>query len=83
MTPPEVTCPANIQTTVPNGQTNTNVNYIAEATATDNVDATVPIAYSPPSGSFFNTGVTTVTARATDSAGNIGECTFTVNAQGK
>ncbi|HET9530133.1 MAG TPA: HYR domain-containing protein [Blastocatellia bacterium] len=36
------------------------------------------LAVNPPSGSVFPVGTTTVTAVATDAAGNISTCTFTV-----
>jgi len=46
-------------------------------TATDNC-GTPTISYSPASGSVFNKGTTTVTATATDAAGNTASTTFTV-----
>lgn len=41
-----------------------------EPTATDTVDASVPVDCVPPSGSEFPVGTTTVTCTATDDAGN-------------
>jgi len=46
--------------------------------ATDNCDGVVPVICTPPSGSIFSQGVTTVTCRAHDSSGNTNSCTFTV-----
>jgi hypothetical protein len=47
-------------------------------TAIDGCDGPVPVIATPPSGTSFNTGVTTVTCRANDSSGNTNTCTFTV-----
>jgi HYR domain len=46
--------------------------------ATDLVDGSVPANASPPSGSFFPVGTTTVTVTATDNHGNQASQTFTV-----
>src|SRR5262249_49272294 len=51
------------------------VRYIV--TATDNCSGVV-IVSSPPSGSVFPKGTTTVTATATDASGNKATCSFTV-----
>ncbi|WP_406382744.1 VWA domain-containing protein [Streptomyces sp. NBC_01618] len=42
------------------------------ATAQDATDGTLPVTCTPPSGSLFPVGSTTVTCSATDSAGNTG-----------
>ncbi|MCX4519486.1 VWA domain-containing protein [Streptomyces anulatus] len=42
------------------------------ATATDPQDGTLPVTCTPPSGSLFPVGTTTVTCSATDAAGNTG-----------
>ncbi|OKI84026.1 hyalin [Streptomyces sp. TSRI0395] len=42
------------------------------ATATDPQDGALPVTCTPPSGSLFPVGTTTVTCSATDSAGNTG-----------
>ncbi|MEU3971902.1 VWA domain-containing protein [Streptomyces bacillaris] len=42
------------------------------ATATDAQDGELPVTCTPPSGSLFPVGITTVTCSATDSAGNTG-----------
>ena len=72
---PVITCPANIIVSNTTGQCGAIVNYAA--TATDNCPG-VTVALSPASGSFFPVGTTTVTATATDAAGNTATCTFTV-----
>ncbi len=41
-----------------------------EATGEDNVDGSVPVNCTPPSGSFFPEGTHRITCTATDSAGN-------------
>ena len=77
-TPPAITnVPADIKVpaTTPAG---TTVDYTTP-TATDNVDiGSVPVSCNPASGSIFPVGTTTVTCRATDTAGNTATATFTV-----
>ena len=75
-TAPVVTPPGNVtmHATSPAGAV---VNYGA-ATATDAVTASPAITYSKASGTTFAPGATTVTATATDAAGNAGTATFTV-----
>ena len=46
--------------------------------ATDIVDGSVPVSFSPASGSTFALGTTTVTATTTDAAGNSSSSTFTI-----
>ncbi len=74
-TPPVLTLPADIvaEATGPNGAAVTFT-----ATAVDDVDGVVPVTLSPASGSTFPLGTTTVTATATDAAGNVATGTFTV-----
>jgi hypothetical protein len=75
--PPNITCPANVtaNTNNPNGG-GVVVNY-PPPVATDNCPG-VTVTSTPPSGSTFNIGTTTVTCTATDHAGNTTSCTFTV-----
>jgi probable HAF family extracellular repeat protein len=47
-------------------------------TAVDSCEGAVPVICTPASGSTFNTGVTTVTCRASDSSGNTNACSFIV-----
>src|SRR5207248_3128092 len=49
--------------------------------ATDACDPAPAIAFTPPSGSLFPVGVTTVKGKATDACGNVDSCTFTVTVQ--
>src|SRR5205809_7108392 len=49
-----------------------------KVTATDNVDPSPTVRCSPPSGSIFHIGITTVTCTATDRAGNVGSGSFLV-----
>jgi HYR domain/Secretion system C-terminal sorting domain len=72
---PTITCPANITVNNAPNQCGAVVNY--GATASDNCPGTI-ISYSPLPGSFFLIGETTVTATATDGAGNTTYCTFKV-----
>jgi subtilisin-like proprotein convertase family protein len=75
---PTITCPANITVTSPAGSCTAVVNYTG--TANDNCPgATVQLVSGPASGSAFPVGVTTVTLRAVDAAGNVSTtCSFTV-----
>lgn len=75
VTPPVLTLPASqtIEATSSAGATATFA-----ASAIDNVDGAVPVTLSPASGSTFPLGTTTVTATATDAAGNAAAGSFTV-----
>jgi hypothetical protein len=77
-TPPVVTPPADrtVRATGP-GPAGTVVTYPA-ATAIDAVDGPLPATCTPPSGTAFPVGPTTVTCAATDAAGNTGTARFTV-----
>ena len=74
-TPPEISVPGSfsVQTTNPAG---TSVTY--SASATDNLDGPVSTSCSPPSGSSFDVGSTTVTCTASDSHGNTAQKSFTI-----
>ncbi len=76
MRPPSITCPTNIIVAANPGQcARTNVTYSANA-SDDCGDVTVQC--TPPSGSSFPKGMTTVACVATDGSGNMAECSFTV-----
>jgi large repetitive protein len=77
-TPPVVTVPAGptVQATGPT----TPVTYTG-VSATDTVSGSLTPSCSPPSGSGFAVGATTVTCTATDGAGNSGSGSFTVTVQ--
>lgn len=74
-TPPTITCPADmtVEATSPAG---------AEVTFTpiarDDRDPFPIVSCTPPSGSTFPLGTTTVTCTATDASGNSASCSFTV-----
>lgn len=71
-------CPSNIAVTNTPGSCGTLVNWIAP-TATDNCPGVVLTQTTGlPNGSVFPVGVTTITYSATDAAGNISLCVFTV-----
>jgi len=75
--PPIITCPPNIVTKTANpGDTSVIVTY-PPATASDNC-GNVAVVCSPPTGSSFPRGTTTVTCSATDAANIATTCTFTV-----
>ena len=73
--PPVLTLPADkvVEATGPGGATVTFT-----ATAIDNVDGPVPVVCTPPSGSVFPLGVTTVHCSASDAAGNVAMGTFKI-----
>ncbi|NMO21089.1 HYR domain-containing protein [Pyxidicoccus fallax] len=75
-TPPVVTCPANV-TAEATSASGAAVEYPL-AVATDDVSTNVTLSYSHPRGSTFAMGTTQVTATATDEAGNVASCTFSV-----
>jgi hypothetical protein len=75
-TAPVVTTSSNIAV----GNDSATVTY-DDATAIDLVDGTIGASCSPASGATFGLGTTTVTCSATDSAGNTGKNTFTVEVQ--
>ena len=71
-TPPVLTVPDDI-----NALFGATVTF--EATATDNADADPVVTCSPPSGTVFPIGTTTVSCTATDDAGLTDTGSFTVN----
>jgi uncharacterized repeat protein (TIGR01451 family) len=75
--PPTINCPASITRNTDPGQCSAAVTY-ATPTATDNCSGVGTTTCSPPSGSTFPKGTTTVTCTAQDAANNTGSCTFTV-----
>ena len=71
---PSINCPADMTVASDPGSCGAIVNFTTSAT--DNCSATVIC--SPPSGSFFPVGTTTVNCTATDPAGNTATCAFDV-----
>jgi hypothetical protein len=80
-TPPVVTCPiSDITVNADAGGCDAIVTYPL-ATATDNCDPVPTVACTPPSGSAFAAGTTTVTCTATDACGNEATCGFDVTVE--
>ncbi|HRI27348.1 MAG TPA: HYR domain-containing protein, partial [Chitinophagales bacterium] len=76
-TPPVIAaCPPNISKPVVAGTCSATATWNTPV-ATDNCSV-VTLSVSVPSGSSFNTGVSTVTYTATDASGNTATCAFTV-----
>jgi HYR domain-containing protein/carboxypeptidase family protein len=75
--PPVITCPPNLTAvTATVNDPCTVVNFTT--TASDNCPGVVVVC-TPPSGSCFPVGVTTVTCTATDASGNTATCSFTIS----
>jgi hypothetical protein len=64
--------------TVPAGVVSPTPAVTFTATATDNIDGTLPVVCTPASGSTFDLGETIVDCRATDTHANTGSASFTV-----
>jgi hypothetical protein len=75
-TPPVISTPGNIALTATSAS-GTVATFTV--TATDDVDGLITPSVVPPSGSLFPVGTTTVTATATDAAGNTATASFTVS----
>ncbi len=75
-TAPVLTVPANV-TVVASSQAGATVSYAA-ASATDGGSGVASVGCSPPSGTLFPIGTTTVSCTATDVAGNGASGSFTV-----
>lgn len=75
---PTVNVPADIVVLLPVNTSATSMAVSYTVTATDNCPGTVALNVSPASGSVFSVGTTTVTATATDAAGNTTTSTFNV-----
>ena len=69
-------CPSDITASNDQGLCGATVNYVTPLAWDKCSGATVSC--SPASGSFFNTGATTVTCTATDESNNTSTCSFTV-----
>jgi hypothetical protein len=74
--PPSITCPPNMTVTGTPGGSSVVVTY-PPPTVSDNCPG-VTASCSPPSGSSFPIGITTVTCTATDASGNTASCSFVV-----
>ncbi len=77
--PPQITCPSNVTAvtalTCP-ASTGSVVDF-PPPTVSDNCPG-VTVQCTPPSGSVFPVGTTTVTCTATDASGNTATCSFTL-----
>jgi hypothetical protein len=73
---PMITCPANITVQAPPGQNSAVVNFSIPSLS-DNCEV-ASLVSSPPSGSTFPQGTTTVTNTASDLSSNSSICTFSV-----
>ncbi|XP_033103433.1 hyalin-like, partial [Anneissia japonica] len=75
---PVVTCPSSFHTGTSPGQSRGTETW-SPPTVTDDIDTGLSATCTPPSGSSFPVGDTTVTCTSTtDSSGNTAFCTFTV-----
>jgi hypothetical protein len=74
---PTITCPANVTATTGGPNNPSVVVTYPPPSASDNCPG-VTAQCTPPSGSSFLVGTTTVTCTATDAAGNTASCSFTV-----
>jgi predicted outer membrane repeat protein len=75
-TPPALSCPASVTRSTDPNQCSAVVTYTV--TANDNCDGPRTPSCSPPSGSTFQKGTTTVTCMASDLSKNVGTCMFPV-----
>jgi hypothetical protein len=75
--PPSIVCAPNVTATTPTQGGASAVVTFAAPTASDNCPGVVSLC-TPPSGSTFPIGTTTVTCTATDASGNTATCSFTV-----
>jgi uncharacterized repeat protein (TIGR01451 family) len=76
--PPSITCPADITIKTPQAGDPCKVVTYPAPVVSDNCPG-VGVVCTPPSGSCFPVGTTTVTCTATDTSGNTVTCTFKVN----
>ncbi|MBA2638516.1 MAG: HYR domain-containing protein [Nocardioidaceae bacterium] len=79
-TDPVVQVPSNMSIGNTSGTGADNVEYTG-ASAEDLVSGNLPVTCTPDSGSTFALGISTVTCKATDGAGNVGTATFTIEVQ--
>ncbi|MFM7295732.1 MAG: HYR domain-containing protein, partial [Planctomycetota bacterium] len=75
-TAPTISCPSNVTACADNGACSAVVNF--NVTGVDGCSTPVTVVSNPSSGSSFPIGTTTVQCSATDAAGNVSNCSFTV-----
>ena len=73
---PSISCPTDITTCADSGACSAIVNF--NVTGVDGCSTPVNVVCTPPSGSAFPVGTTTVSCSATDAAGNVSNCSFNV-----
>jgi large repetitive protein len=74
---PSISCPANVVQNTDNNQCQAIINYASPAVM-DNCQGVALPSCTPPGGSLFPKGVTTVNCSVSDAAGNSNTCSFTV-----
>ncbi|MEM7394200.1 MAG: HYR domain-containing protein, partial [Verrucomicrobiota bacterium] len=77
---PTITCSTNLHIVAPFGSVTAAVSFTV--VASDTIDPTPDIFCTPPSGSTFSNGTTTVHCVAIDNCGNSNICSFTVEVTG-
>lgn len=75
--PPSITCPGNISKPADPGVCSAVVSYSLPV-VNDNCPGVGTPTCTPPSGSTFQKGATTVNCQVTDASSNVGQCSFTV-----
>lgn len=83
MEPPVVTCPSPFTVRIPSTHTSAVVDYENLVSASDNVAEGVAINISPSDIYPFTVGVYNPVATATDSSGNVHQCTFQMTVSGE
>ncbi|MFL6216148.1 MAG: HYR domain-containing protein [Blastocatellia bacterium] len=79
-TPPSITCPGNIVQNTDPGLCSARVSY-SSPVVSDNCPGVGAPSCSPPSGSVFAKGTTSVNCSVADASGNTATCSFTVKVE--
>jgi hypothetical protein len=77
-TPPQIDCPGDLIVREEPANSGFATIVYSDPTVTDSCDPAPMVVCDPPSGAAFAVGDTLVQCRATDSAGNLGQCGFRV-----
>jgi hypothetical protein len=78
-TAPSISCPSDVFVTLPpNSNANSIVVNYPAVTASDSCSSSVSVVSTPPSGSVFPVGTTTINATADDGNGHTAACSFHV-----
>ncbi len=78
---PVIACPSDITINTDAGQCGAVMNFSGTAIDAEDGDISANIIATPPSGSFFPVGTTTVTMEVTDSDGNTVSCDFDITVE--